>query len=220
MPVTRSADKANSATAADSLEASSRRGSARSVDDLRHQYGDLINKPGVAPLIKIYKKAGVDVPLNWPPGLVFTGSFIVETWPSYDTMRKWLWINTPELNAKVQIKHSPGRGMGLFAAQNLRRNETVGYYSGMLRLQQERAFHTSEYVVKYRLEGEEEGDNKWGIDAEYGGNEMRFSNYPNENEEENMDVNYRIKDNRQVIVFTMKTDVKKGEELLWDYGDD
>ena len=35
-----------------------------------------------------------------------------------------------------------------------------------------------------------------------------------------MDVNYRIKDNRQVIVFTMKTDVKKGEELLWDYGDD
>ena len=246
MPATRSADKANSATAADSLEASSRRssprwspphptgaaagaaatssarphtrGSARSVDDLQHQYDTVSKIPGVAPLMKIYKKAGVEVPLNWPPGLIFTGELNVVKWPGYDDMRKWLWINIPELNAKVQIKHSPGRGMGLFAAQNLRRNETVGYYSGILRLQQ--VFHTSEYVVTCRLEGEEEGDNKWVIDAEYGGNEMRFSNYPNENEEENMDANYRIKDNREVIVFTMKTDVKKGEELLWDYGDD
>ena len=242
MPVTRSADKANSATAADSLEASSRRssprwspphatggaatssarphtrGSARSVDDLQHQYDTVSKIPGVAPLMKIYKKAGVEVPLNWPPGLIFTGELNVVKWPGYDDMRKWLWINIPELNAKVQIKHSPGRGMGLFAAQNLRRNETVGYYSGILRLQQ--VFHTSEYVVTCRLEGEEEGDNKWVIDAEYGGNEMRFSNYPSKNEEENMDANYLIKDNRQVIVFTMKTDVKKGEELLWDYGDD
>ena len=196
------------------------RGSARAGDDLRHQYDTVVNMPGVAPLIKMYKDAGVEVPRNWPPGLIFTGKFNVLTWPSYDTVLKWLLNNKPQLNKKVEIKPSPGRGMGLFAAKNLRRNEEVGYYSGILR--EQRKTHATEYALKFDPEGKE-GDDEHEIDAEHGGNEMRFANHPFKNEEENMKTKYSKRGSHpshRVVVFTTTKDVKKGDELLWDYGPD
>lgn len=193
------------------------RGSARADDDQQRQYDTVVNTPGVAPLIKMYKDAGVEVPRNWPPGLIFTGKFNVLTWPSYDTVLNWLLNNKPQLNKKVEIKPSPGRGMGLFAAKNLRRNEEVGYYSGILR--EQRKTHATEYALKFDPEGKE-GDDEREIDAEHGGNEMRFANHPFKNEEENMKTKCSKRGSHRVVVFTTTKDVKKGDELLWDYGPD
>ena len=187
--------------------------------DIQEKYDALMKMPGVCPYAVIYEKKGHKLPLRWPPSLIFTGDVNVDSWPGYDKIEQWLMNNTPRPNAKVEIRPSldPERGMGLVATKKLYQGTVVGFYTGILRRQQ--THHDSEYVAKYRPVGTER-DDEWEIDAEHGGSEMRFANYPNSDEEPNMEAVYLKRRGRQVIAFKMLKDVEQGDELLWDYGDD
>lgn len=63
-------------------------------------------------------------------------------------------------------------------------------------------------------------NDQWEIDAEWGGNEMRFANYPNHDEIANMTIDYRLKNKQPIIMFKASRDIKAGDELLWDYDDE
>ena len=49
---------------------------------------------------------------------------------------------------------------------------------------------------------------------------MHFANYPNKDEDPNMKVNCIRCNNLQKIVSKATVNIKKGDELLWDYGPD
>jgi len=169
-------------------------------------------------IAKVTQKSGIVVPKNWPTGLYFVGDINVLSWPGPDKLQEFYLTHSVTVNSKVFLAISPkNRGLGLFAAQKLRKGQVVGYYSGHLRKQQVK--HDSEYVANWRPVGEK-FDGEWEIDAEYGGNEMRFANYPNDDEEPNMKANCIRRNNLQVIAFKATRDVKKGTELLWHYGPD
>lgn len=192
--------------------------SASSTDN-RGQ-GDITSKSSNIkdPVARVTKKSGIDVPENWPDGLYFIGDINVSGFPSIDKLQEFYHTHSVQVNKKVVIRaSSKNRGLGLFAAKKLRKDQVVGYYSGHLRRQQVK--HDSEYVAKWRPAGTEV-DDEWEVDAEWGGNEMRFANYPDDDEDPNMKANCIRRNNLQVIAFKAVVDIKEGAELLWDYGPD
>lgn len=179
--------------------------------------GQDIDGSFVGPIAKITSKASVQLPKNWPSYLIFIGNNNVNSFPSMDKLQEWYFTNKVTVNKNVGIRPSPGRGLGLYASKKLNKGQVVGYYSGHLRKQQVK--HDSEYVAKWRPKGKDE-DDEWEIDAEWGGNEMRFANYCNEDEEPNMEADCCTRNGLQVISLKTTMSVQKGAELVWDYGED
>ena len=187
--------------------------------DLEARLDDIAVMPGVCPVAVVTAKAGIKTPVGWQPGLIFTGEVNVDSFPSINNLYQWYINNPVRPNSLVEIKPSPGRGRGLYAAKKLREGTLVCFYSGHLRPQQ--TVHEGDYVMKYRPIGaKHDKDNEWEIDAEFGGSEARYANEPNKDEEANMVSRYRKRNGRQVIALEMLKDVEGGEELLWDYGED
>lgn len=127
----------------------------------------------------VTERANVTVPECWPPGLIFTGENNVPGWPAIDDLPRFYMTHNVQVNEGVRIKPSPGRGLGCYANKNFKKGSIVGFYSGNLRRQQ--TSHLSQYVTEYRPMGSDRTD-EWEIDAEFGGSEMRFANYPNDDE--------------------------------------
>eukprot|EP00985_Skeletonema_marinoi_P016510 scaffold8903_cov89-Skeletonema_marinoi.AAC.3 len=166
----------------------------------------------------VTRKSRVKLPKKWPRSLYFSSDTNVNGWPGPDKLEEFYLTNPSTVNRNVVIEmSSKNRGHGLLAAKTLRKGQVVGYYSGLLRRQQ--VVHDSEYVAKWRPLGED-FDDVWEIDALWlwGGN--RFANYPNKDETPNMKANCIRRNNLQVIAFKALMDIKKGTELLWDYGPD
>ena len=165
--------------------------------------------PLLFPYFSAMRKAGVEIDPLWDPGVMHSGDIIVSQMPSPDEMDQWVQQNRNELNKKndrVKIGHSEGRGKGLYAAKNIRATNLIGYHGGVRR--EQRRTHSTKHAFVLDNEG------KWEINAEYCGGLTRYINAPNEGEEANV-VASIVGDK---IKITAKKPIKKGDELLLDYG--
>lgn len=170
------------------------------------------------PVAIVARKAGIRVPQCWPPGLIFLGNNNVSGMPPIHELHSWYLTHKVRANNNVRIQPSPGRGLGCFAARKLRKGATIGFYCGKLR-EHVRA-HSSQYIANYCKPNNFHSPGEWEVDSEYGGNEMRFINYPNEGEIANVEAVSTLHDSLPVIAIKILTKVKEGEELLWDYGNE
>ena len=118
------------------------------------------------------------------------------------------------MSSKVDVRHSPIHGAGVFAAVPIRVEEEIIYYEGML-------------ISHREAEGDEEDDghtflftlnDEWVIEGAIGGNEARWINHSCDPNCEALLVEDDDGDRRKDrIVIQAMRDIRVGEELTYDY---
>ena len=143
------------------------------------------------------------------------------------------WIDVPQHKPTfVKIKNSKIHGKGAFALKNIKKGTFLGHYMGIIYPK----YVTGDYVFhSYRETQETQKDELFSICA----SDLKKSNWTrymnccspdkkNENVESSRLTNKELyqlgtqkpKSIEGYIVFYAKRDIKKGEELLYYYGDD
>lgn len=125
--------------------------------------------------------------------------------------------------APLYIKKIDERlGFGVFAADEIKKDDFIGEYAGVIQIPGKEAGGEME-------EGGYESDFSWyyldkiadgpelEINGRLEGNEMRFVNH---GDNFNVDVEHTIHDGHWIIFFKAARDIQKDEQLLISYGDD
>jgi hypothetical protein len=102
---------------------------------------------------------------------------------------------------------------GLFAYQDLPENCFIGEYTGTITKYKHSIHDTNGYCFEYSIGGEKK--TPYTIDAKYGGNVTRFINHSFKPNLKQIPVFY---DQMMHIIFKTNREVKKGEELTYNYG--
>jgi hypothetical protein len=115
----------------------------------------------------------------------------------------------------LSISTLPGAGLGLFALEDVKRDEFITEYTGELLSSQESERKGAIYDAQehsYIF-----GIGNFAIDATYLGNKMRFVNHKSHNEQNCEAVTWAINGN-SIVILKAKKLIKKGDELFFDYG--
>ena len=117
---------------------------------------------------------------------------------------------TGGVRGQWEVRVSPIQGRGVFAARKIEEDEKIGEYIGEI-------ITEKEADLRYPFEGEERHhtflfrlDNGKIIDAEHGGNAMRFINH-------SCDPNCEAEEEDGRIFIYAARDIRRGEELAYDY---
>lgn len=105
-------------------------------------------------------------------------------------------------------------GYGVFAAQNIKKGDFVGEYSGILR-EVQKAPDNLDYAWYYSFDGLD--GKKLVVDGKKQGNELRFINHANDPNTIRIDV--LGKDGIFHVVYVASRDIKKDEQLTVSYGE-
>lgn len=107
------------------------------------------------------------------------------------------------------VKDSGVHGRGLFAARDITKGEQIIEYVGewidnqeMEKREKENDKNGLTYIFEY--------DQNWSVDGVVKGNESKFVNH-------SCDPNISVVREKMKIFFVAKRDIKKGEELAYDY---
>jgi len=118
-----------------------------------------------------------------------------------------------ELRIINDEKHILKGEYGVFATRDWDPCEIVGCYTGTVTKN-----IPGKYVAKLYCS---KNENYWGVDAGKKGNETRFINdYRNIAEDSNVVYSKTTVNKKRAIIVIVKKNIKKGEELLSDYGED
>ncbi len=125
--------------------------------------------------------------------------------------------------APLYIKKIDERlGFGVFAADEIKKNDFIGEYTGVIRIpgkdaggEMEAGGYESDFSWYYL--DKVEGGPELEINGRFEGNEMRFVNH---GDNFNVDVEHTIHDGHWIIFFKAARDIQKDEQLLISYGDD
>lgn len=115
----------------------------------------------------------------------------------------------------LSVSTLPGAGLGLFALEDMKKDEFITEYTGEILSSQESERKGAIYDAQehsYIF-----GIGNFAIDATYQGNKMRFVNHKSHNEQNCEAVTWAINGNSIVILKARKF-IKKGDELFFDYG--
>ena len=145
------------------------------------------------------------------------------------------WINVVQHRPKfVKIKNSPIHGKGVFALKIIKKGTFLGHYMGEIYKEYKVGpyiFHS--HVTNEKGERDLEKVEMFSIDASdiKKSNWTRYMNCSTNRENENVmasrlnnkeiyEINGKKTSVEGYIVFYAGRDIKKGEELLYNYGDD
>jgi len=128
-------------------------------------------------------------------------------------------------NVDVQWKPSPlievktgAYGMGAFAKQLIRRGEFIGEYVAEIFMHGSYYVHTKDFLHRFTHYNYSFSLNTSIVaDAANVGNEMRFFNHSAE--EANIEPRIKLVNGDHKVSFYAIRQIKKGEEILFDYGD-
>ncbi|MBB6478411.1 SET domain-containing protein-lysine N-methyltransferase [Spirochaeta isovalerica] len=123
--------------------------------------------------------------------------------------------------APVYIKKINDKvGYGLFAADNLKKDDFIGEYTGVVRetIELTEAFEDGSWETDFSWDYPDEvGDAALEINGRLEGNELRYVNH---GKECNLDVEHTLHDGLWVIFFIANRDIAKDEQLLVSYGEE
>ena len=106
-------------------------------------------------------------------------------------------------------------GAGLFAAENIKKNELIGKYIGEV-IEKEEVERRSIINIPFDRNYAFELDDFYDIDATRYGNKMRYINHSSFGYENCYARNVIVRGNTEIL-FYAKRDIKKGEEIYLDY---
>ena len=106
-------------------------------------------------------------------------------------------------------------GAGLFAAENIKKNELIDKYIGEV-IEKEEVERRSTINIPFERNYAFELDDYYDIDATRYGNKMRYINHSSFGYENCYARNVIVRGNTEML-FYAKRDIKKGEELYLDY---
>lgn len=117
----------------------------------------------------------------------------------------------------LSISTIPHAGLGLFALENIKSGEVITEYTGELISASE--FEKmgdiyDNYEHSYLL-----GKEEMRIDATYFGNKMKYANHKSHNQE-NCSIHPWSVNGNSVMILRAKKNIKKGQELFFNYGYD
>lgn len=111
-------------------------------------------------------------------------------------------------------------GYGLFAAEDLKKGDFIGEYTGVIRVCEEitETFEDGSYETDFSWDYPDTvGDVVLEINGRLEGNELRFVNH---NKNFNLDVEHTIHNGQWLIFFVAHRDIKAEEQLFVSYGDE
>lgn len=126
--------------------------------------------------------------------------------------KKYLETYCFDPNGYLVKNITPEVGFGLFSNQDISKNTFIGEYAGEL-LKPCHYLSSTDYQYKYPLEFE--SDRFLSIDAKYFGNHTRFINH---SYSPNLDKYYAFFEGLYHVIFQANRDIKKGEQLTFNYG--
>jgi hypothetical protein len=105
-------------------------------------------------------------------------------------------------------------GYGIFAAQDFKKGEYIGEYTGVVR---RRAWGYWIYQNEYSITYPNHTMRRFCVDGQGQGNELRFSNHSY-----NPTMEPVVADDKGLLhsLFIAKRNISMGEQLTWDYGED
>ena len=111
-------------------------------------------------------------------------------------------------------------GYGLFAMENIRKDDFIGEYTGVIDVTKEitETFDDGSYETDFSWDyPDETGKVELEINGRQEGNELRFVNH---NKVFNLNVEHTLHEKQWLIFFTAKRDIKADEQLFVSYGDE
>ena len=111
-------------------------------------------------------------------------------------------------------------GYGLFAAENLKKGDFIGEYTGVIRVSEEltETFEDGSYETDFSWDyPDETGDTALEINGRLEGNELRFANH---DRNYNLDVEHTLHKGQWLIFFVARRDIIADEQLFVSYGDE
>lgn len=158
------------------------------------------------------------LPKNWPPEVEYLRYNKWDTKISFE-MRKKLecstYFNEVTIKKITDSKHKCYKQYGLFATRDFKEGVAIGNYTGLI------TPNIAKTSQLYSFEFYKDKTQEFILDAEQSGNEFRFINdYRGISSEPNIHfwAGKHEMGSYQVVVVTDR-DIKKGEELVADYGD-
>jgi hypothetical protein len=104
-------------------------------------------------------------------------------------------------------------GYGLFARGTIKKGSPVGQYAGVVRRGDDKADRLNAYTFVY----DPWNHFKMVVDAEKSGNYMRFANHSAKSPNMEAKLVYREKSRRWHVLLIAKKEIKKGDQLLFNY---
>lgn len=119
----------------------------------------------------------------------------------------------PGIEGKILIREMhPLVGYGVYALQTIPNYTFIGEYTGLVRKRRRIRDRRNNYVFGYVIGPD---DTPWVIDAQECGNFTRFLNH---SYTPNLTSRWFIQDGVSHIIFFANRQIKKGEQLTYDYG--
>lgn len=131
-----------------------------------------------------------------------------ESFKSLDSLNSYL-VEHGKIPKYLEIRESPGKGLGVFAKKDIKEKKFLGFYQGQVRDFND--VHTTQYQMSI-------GDSTSNAVAYVDSENITFSNWTrfiNDGDSSKYNVLF-AKGNRQIYVNTIKP-IKAGEELLGAY---
>lgn len=143
-------------------------------------------------------------PKNWPAEIDYCN---VQSYIGFKKLKKDFipGVKIEKINDPTSVVFNQ---YGLFATEDFQKFDILGQYTGNI----VNSSNGGIYVASL---------DKCNIDAQKIGNELRFINdFRNISNSENVVIRTSYIDKKPRVIFIVTKDIKKGDQLLTDYGDD